>query len=262
MRFTLFYCILWIIILIGCPGIPPRGPYPEDINFKEADEDFLTGNYQSALSHYESFIQTYPASSYRVDALYRMGLCYLGLGQYDKAGETLSMALDKKPSASFKANILSALARVCLFKKEYAPAVIYYKKAMAIKENELPHDEIIFNLATALMRSGQWQEGTDYFKGLINQYPDSRFSGAAKERLYMPPNTFIVQLGRYENKENAQQALAELKTDKGIEASLKTMLIDTDELYFIWAGRFSSWADALKKAEEIQAKGVDVLIVP
>lgn len=262
MRSIVFLGCLFAVILIGCPGLPPRGPYPDDNNFKEAEEDFLVGNYQAALTHYEVFIQTYPNSSYRIDATYRMGLCYLGLGEYDKARETLSKALNIKPSPSLNAQILAAMARACLFKKEYIPAAGYYKKALDVQGNELPLDEIFFNLATALMRSGQWQEGIDYFKRLINQYPDSHFSEAAKERLYLPPNSFVVQLGRFESKENAQQALSELQRDKGIDASLKTLLIDGEEFYFIWAGRFSFWLEAFKKAEEIQAKGIDAIVIP
>jgi len=261
MRSTFFLC-LWCVILIGCPSLPMRGPYPNDINFKEAEKDFLLGNYQSALGRYESFIKDYPRSPYRIDAQYRLGLCYLGLGQYDQAREALSKALGESPSGLLKAQVLSGLARVCLFKKEYGSAAAYYKKALSVQGNELPQDEILFNLSTALMRSGQWQEGCDYFKQLIKQYPDSHFAEAAKERLYLPPHTFVVQLGRYENKENAQHELSELQNDKGIDALLKTILIDGEEFYFIWAGCFSSWLEAFKKAEEIQAKGIDTIVVP
>lgn len=254
--------IIGLLGLVGCQGIPKDGSYPADINFREAEKEFLLGDYQTSLLHYEAFIKSSPKSSYCADARYRMGLCYLALGNYDKAHETLLLALDETPYPYLKADILSRIAKAHLFKKEYEIAVLYYKKAMKVKGNESPQDEILFNLATALIRSNEWQEGYNYFEQLIKQYPTCPLAEVARERLSLPPHTFIIQLGSYNEKEKALTDLSELREEKGIKAQLKTILMEGKETYFIWAGSFATWQEALKQAEEIEAKGVEAMVVP
>jgi len=265
----LLVLMVFSAFLLGCPSIPPREEFPNDPYFISGDKNFLAGDYFASIADYEFFITKHPHSGYGSEALYRIGLCYFSLGQYDKANNILNQSLRKNPSPGLKSEIYSALARICMFQRNYPSAVTYYKKALYEQKNArlpdgqgLPQDEIMFNLATALIRSEKWDEGYSYFKKLISQYPYGHLTEIATERLYLPPRVFIVQLGKYEIKDYAVEELALLQSEKDIKASLKTMLIGNTEVYFIWIGNFSSWPDALKKAEEIQSKGVDAIVIP
>jgi tetratricopeptide (TPR) repeat protein len=260
------YKILLIALLgsclSGCPSIPTQEEFPNDIDYANGEQSFLAGNYTSAITRYDSFMIKHASSKYASEALYRIGLSYFSLGQYDKAKDVLNQSLQKKPHLELQSEIYSALARICMFQRDYPYAVTYYKKALSIHKIELPQDEIMFNLATALIRSGKWDEGYSYFKKLISQYPNGYLTEIAIERLYLPPRIFIVQLGKYEIKDNAIEALNLLQNEKDIKVSLKTMLIGDTEVYFLWIGNFSSWPDAFKKAEEIQSKGVEAIVIP
>jgi tetratricopeptide (TPR) repeat protein len=257
-----FITLFGLDFLFGCNGIPPRGPFPADRDFQEAEKYYLAGDFLQARSKYESFIKNNPQSSHRGEARYRLGRSYFAEGDYEKALETFKTALAETPYPFIKAQIMDSIAYVYIYKKDYLGAIHYYKKALATAPEELNCDEIFFNLGTALMRTGNWKEGAQYFQQLIKEYPHSRLTELAQERLSLAPNTFVVQLGKYRNKGNALKEMEELKNGKEIMVLLKQMLIDGEEFWFIWAGSFSSWTAARKAADEIQEKGVDAIVVP
>ena len=262
-RYLAIACLLGIIFVsLACPSIPKRGEYPSDNNFLQGDKSFYEGNYEKAITCYQAYLNNNSGSAFAGEAWMRMGLSRLALGDYDKALDDLLKAENKTRRSFLKAQVFGAIGRCYLFKREYEPAARYFKKVLSAGENELPEDEILFNLATALMRSGRWDDGISYFKRLIQTHPESHYAEAAKERLYFPPNNFVVQLSKYQNKENAEQEIKELSENKDIKTSLKIMLIESEQYYFIWAGSFSSLEAAFKKAEEIQAKGVEAIVVP
>lgn len=251
-----------LMLLTGCPSIPVREePYPTDFHFREAESQYLLGNYEQAIRHYETFIKTQAETIYRTEAHYRLGVCHLKIGNYDKAIEVLSLALNERHYPALRAQILSARGWTYLIKREYSAAVRDYKKALAIPANGLPEDKTIFDLATALVRMGEWAEGADYFNRLINDYPQSDYAERAQERLALPPRTFVVQLGVYHNKENAEQDLKSIQ-EKGVNASIKFLFIGGQSYYFLWGRQFPSWQEALRQVNEIQAKGVEAIVVP
>jgi tetratricopeptide (TPR) repeat protein len=262
-RYLAIVCLLGIVFTASaCPSLPKRGEYPSDNNFLEGDKSFYEGDFESAISYYQVYLNNNSDSAFAGEAWMRVGLSRLALSDYDKALNDLLKAEGKTKRSFLKAQVFGAIGRCYLFKREYEHAARYFKKALSADENALPKDEILFNLATALMRSGRWDEGINYFKRLIQSHPESRYAEAAKERLYFPPNNFVVQLSKYQDKENAEEEIKELSEKKDIKTSLKIMLIGGEQYYFIWAGSFSSWEAAFKKAEEIQAKGVEAIVVP
>ena len=261
-RLPVLYFIFTLYFLFGCNGIPPRGPFPADKDLQEAEKYYLAGDFLQARPKYEAFIKNNPQSSHRGDARYRLGRSYFAEGYYEKALETFNQALAETPYPFIRAQIMASIAYVYIYKKDYLQAIHYYKTALATAPEELNRDEIFFNLGTALMRTRNWKEGAQYFQQLTKEYPHSQLVELARERLSLAPNTFVVQLGKYRNKENALKEMEELKNGKEIKVSLKQMLIDGEEFWFIWAGSFSTWTAARKKADEIQEKGVDVIVVP
>ncbi|MBI4835420.1 MAG: tetratricopeptide repeat protein [Planctomycetes bacterium] len=256
-------CLLVIIFTASaCPSVPKRGEYPSDNNFLEGDKSFYEGEYEAAITRYQAYLDNNSGSAFAGEAWMRMGLSRLALGDYDKALYDLLKAENKTKRTFLKAQVFGAIGRCYLFKREYEHAARYFKKVLSTGEGALPEDEVFFNLATALMRSGRWDDGINYFKRLIKEHPESRYAEAAKERLYFPPNNFVVQISKYQDKENAEEEMKELSEGKEIKTSLKIMLIEGEQYYFIWAGSFSSWEEAFKKAEEVQAKGVEAIVVP
>lgn len=264
------YSLFWILILISAIGGSASGGgcaaspivVPENPDFLLAEQGFLEADYLTAIKHYQRFLTAQPHSAYQADAYYRIGLCYLAEGEYDQALESLLQARTKATHKSLKGQIMAGIAQTYMCLKNYPEAARYYKRALSIARRELKTNEILFYLGIALMRSDRWREGSARLRELLKTMPQGPLAAPAQERLALPPDTFVVQLGKYRYKDNALKELERFRNEKDINATLKPILIKGEEFYFIWVGSFPDWQSAQKRADEIQGKGVDAIVLP
>lgn len=266
----------WIFILISVIGggctTPLPLPAPENADFLLAEESFHKANHRTAIIHYRRFLTAELQSSYRADAYYRTGQCYLAEGEYDQALKSLLRARASVTDKLLKTHIIATIAQTYMCLKNYSEAARYYKQALSIGREDLKTDEILFYLGIALMRlsdgkageadSRKWQEGRARLRELIKTMPKSSLAVPAEERLALPSHTFVVQLGKYRHKNNALSELGRFKYDKDIQAMLKPLRIKGEQLYFIWVRGFTNWTSAQKKADEFQDKGVEAIVLP
>ena len=264
--FFIFFLILSTLASgpTGCGGIPAKNgtPQPDDKNFQMAEQSFLQGDYVSASNFYQIFIKNNPRSAYLPESVYRTGLCQISLGEYDQAIATFQEVLGKARSEELRTQVLAGLGQTYMFKGAYEKSALYYQKALRGNTGTISLPEIYFNLGTALMRSGEWQKGNEYFRRLLKLTSEGPLAESAQERLLLPKNIFTVQIAKYRDEKNAQKHLAELNEQKDINASIKIMLINGETFYFIWAGSFSNWDTAKQRAEELREKGIEAMIVP
>jgi tetratricopeptide (TPR) repeat protein len=269
--------IIIIFILSSCFSAPRPASLPDDNDFRIGETYFLRGQFREALTYYQRYLTRYPRSPDEPYILCQMGLCTLdlsendqALGYFQRAFETLQYYSLGDPvrnnveKLQLKARVLIGLGHAYSNKGDYAQAVPYYMKALKETRAEL-NDEAttLFNLATALMRSGDWSGSRKYLTELVGlKSAPERLIEAAQTRLALPEGIFIVQLGKYQDKDNALRYLNELKEEKDITAELKILLINGDFLYFVWAGSFPDWRPAQKLAEELQTKGIEALVIP
>lgn len=266
---TLLVLLMISIISGGCLSTPPPLVVPKHPGFRLAEQSFLEGNHLTAIKHYQRFLKAQPYTPYQADIYYRLGLCYLAEGEYDQALEALFQARIKTTNSPLKGQIMAATAQTYMYQKDYPKAARYYKQALVIARQDLKSDEILFYLGIALMRlsadetdSDKWQEGAEYLKELVKTMPKSSFTGPAWERLSLPTQNFVVQLGKYRHKDNALKELRRFRYDKDINGTLKSLRIQGEEFHFIWVGNFSDWRSAKKKADEFQDKGVEAIVLP
>lgn len=259
----IYICIsILILLLTGCRTLPTP-PVPTDHEFQLAERYFLEGKFQKALTSYQSFERKYSSSTYLDYVYYQMGLCYLLTSKYDEAIIQLQKARQTARPALLKTRILMALGNTYLGQGDYPKATQYYQLALNQNPEETHQDEILFNLAIALMRDGQWPQGKQYLKKLLNlKFIQSHLIEAAKLRISLPENIFIVQLGKFQDQENALQYLTEIRETKDISATLKIILVEGKTFYCISAGSFSDWRRAKLLADKLQGKGVEAIVIP
>ncbi len=261
---TLVNLGLFLIILVvsSCASTPAALPNNED--FRIGESCFLTGRFQKALDSYQQFLSGHTYSSHRAYTLCQMGLCALALGKNDQAIDYLQRSLKTTREKPLKARVLVGLGNAHSGKESYLQAARYYSRALKETRNELNNETaLLFKLATALMRGGKWAEGEKHLTELTKLKSTPRYLiEAAKTRLALPANTFVVQLGKFQEKDNALKCLEEFKARKGISTELKTLLIDDELCYFVWAGSFPYWQPARELAQELQAKGIEAIMIP
>lgn len=255
---------LFLIILVvsSCASTPAALPSNED--FRIGESCFLTGRFQKALDSYQQFLSDHAYSSHRAYTLCQAGLCALALGKNDQAIDYFQRALKTTREKPLKARVLVGLGNAYSGKENHLQAARYYSRALKETRNELNNEtELLFKLATVLMRGGKWAEGKKHLTALtkLKSAPPYLIE-AAKTRLALPANTFVVQLGKFQEKDNALKYLKEFKVQKGISAELKVLLIDNELCYFVWAGSFPYWQPARELAQELQTKGIEAIMIP
>ena len=62
----------------------------DDYNFRNAHQNMIIGNYQTAISYYDLYLNQNPNSSLGYQ---ERGSCYMNLGEYQKANENFSRAI-------------------------------------------------------------------------------------------------------------------------------------------------------------------------
>jgi tetratricopeptide (TPR) repeat protein len=251
-----------VCCLVGCPSVP-KPSYPEDQSFRTAEASFLKGDYQTAINNYAAFITAQPYSEYIAEAYYRTGLSCLALGNHRDALTAFQAALARAGYPALKTQVLGSLGFLYFSQHNYPQAVKHYQSALKGDRNALPLSAVYYNFAIALMREGQWREGRKYMQmARDNAANGEQLIESITERLSLPPDTFVVQLGKFDRKDNAVAYQQELRADKDIKTSVNIILIEGQEFYYVWADTFPTYAEAVTRAEELRERALEAIIIP
>ena len=128
----------------------PAGKLMEDTTAKlertlaEAEKMFKAGQYEKALKAYQDFRRAFPLSEKDESALFRIGQCHEGLGEYDKAADAWNEVIMKsrgRPESEYADDSLLALGDLYLHTRgEPEKAQPYYQ---ALRET-MPESSLIF----------------------------------------------------------------------------------------------------------------------
>lgn len=270
---SLFSCLsslTVLILLLGCASIPPPA-FPKNEYFRLAEENFLNGNYPEAINYYQQFVASESrqgGTDYTAEAYYRIGVGYLALANYEESEKNLLEALENPArynQDSFNVLTYHALAQLYQAQHKYKQAIDYYRKVIRNNNGELSIAYIYYNLGICLMRNNKYAEGKKYLLLCLdntNIESDDKLREHVTERLSMPPNTFTVQLGKYQIQKNAINYQLELQQEKGISAVVNIILIDGKEFYYVWSGRYDTFEEAQKEADKINEKGIEAVVIP
>jgi tetratricopeptide (TPR) repeat protein len=271
MRLGILYSSLALLlgILCGCPSLPPAR-FPANDAFRQAESNFLAGNYLEAIGCYRQFIASEKNSEYIPEAHYRSGISYLALGNYREAEKNLLTALKNPPRTnrqSFKTLAYNALAQLYQEQYKYKEAVYYYRQTINSNDRELSEPYLNYNLGLCLMRNGRHAEGRQHIQSAMKMLKpenkeDEKLRERIQERLSIPPDIFTVQLGKFSVKENAVNYQKILLQEKGINTAVTIILIAGSEFYYVWSGRYDSFKEARKEAERINETGTEAVVIP
>ncbi|MFH0888422.1 MAG: tetratricopeptide repeat protein [Planctomycetota bacterium] len=269
-----FLIIISLVLMLGCASFPPSA-FPKNEYFRLAEESFLNGNYPEAINYYQQFIASEKSSDYTAEAYYRIGVGYLALANYEESEKNLLEALENPTSYkqdSFNLLAYHTLAQLYQTQHKYKQAVDYYRKVIRNNNGELSLAYIYYNLGICLMRNDKYAGGKKYLQLCLDNTKsesddplsarDEKLREHVTERLSMPPDTFTVQLGKYQIQKNAISYQAELQQEKGISAVVNIILIDGKEFYYVWSGRYDTFEEAQKEADIINEKGIEAVVVP
>ncbi|MFA5794128.1 MAG: tetratricopeptide repeat protein [Candidatus Brocadiia bacterium] len=254
-------CLL-VFILAGCRTT--RLSYPDDQNFRMAEASFLKGEYQIAIDNYILFISGQPLSVYVSEAYYRTGISYLAMDNVKEALPYLKESLNRAKYTDLRTQVLNSLGFLYFVQQNYAEAIKHYELALKGNKAILPIAEVYYNTGVSFMRTNHWREGRKYIQLAKDAAGKNEriISESATERLSLPPDTFVVQLGKFDNKDNAQAYQSEVLSEKGLKVTVNIILIEGNEFFYLWAGSFPTYQEAVARAEEIRECGLEAVVMP
>lgn len=122
------------------------GSLEPDQVYNQAYNDYLTGNFDLAITGFQDFVTSYPNNEYSDNALHYLGVSFMEQGRFEQAIQAFDQVIN-------------------LYPKGDKTPVAFYKKALAYQD---------------LQKN---QESIDTFRKLITLYPDTQEAKLAAQEL-------------------------------------------------------------------------------
>jgi tetratricopeptide (TPR) repeat protein len=221
-------------------------------SLKEAQKDYLVGNYSEAIRKARSVRET-------DESLYFLGLVHTKTGRYQRARNYLEKLIRTFPKSQFNELGLIKLADTYFLEGNYEKAKTLYKR---IEKDYFFSDftpVVLLRLAQIASRQGKWQEKNEYLKMIKQKYPESSEMKFVKA-LEGYGDFFTIQVGAFGEKRNAFLLREELRED------YKPYIVEDKKgnypVHKVRIGKFKKRYDAEKTANALRNQGYPARIYP
>ena len=177
---------------------------------KRGEANYVKEDYAAASEEYQRFLELHPFHRMSPFAQYRLGMSYYKQmntndrdpGPMEKAIDAFKKVVKDYPQSLYTHEAeqkLKALARrqtahqlyVGHFYYKngaYPAAIARFQKAIAKGEDRALIEEGLYYLGLSHYYAEHWNEARETFQKLLQEHPDSRFSGKAKQMLTKIPS--------------------------------------------------------------------------
>lgn len=155
------------------PGTPATGP-----SFPTERE-----KYEATAAKFKAVADEYPSSDAGVFARYREGSTQMALGNTKEAAAAYQQVIDRAGSGLYGQMARLGLAEVQAREGQYDSAISTYKGLADNKDGPLPVDGILMQLGRTYLEAGKATEAQQTFNRVVEEFPESPFSGDARKQL-------------------------------------------------------------------------------
>lgn len=218
----------------------------------------LKENYSQAITSGEEILGSLSAGEL-VRAKYLLGIAYIKTGQYQDGRNYLQKALSGAREDKLRQEIELAVCDSYYIENNFDMADIYYAQFLNSHRRSDYAYVVKFKMALTAMKSGRWQEAKKLCEEVAHS--SSLNSQDAEEILRENQFYFTVQVGSFQNQDNAYSFCGELKQD-GYDAFIEKNEHNHLVFYRVRIGKFDTRAEVEQLADNLKAKGVPVRIYP
>jgi soluble lytic murein transglycosylase len=144
--------------------------------YSRADKLFTVYYYETALKDLNKIIETNGISDKYPEvyskALFKIGMCYFNMNNYENARKYLKLYYDKFPSWAYADDSLYYLGRSLTNLNSYDEAINTYKKLLELFPQSNYGDDSLYRCGRIAYIADDWQNAAFYFQRLIDEYPD------------------------------------------------------------------------------------------
>lgn len=243
-----------LVLLLAACTTTPGGTATNLHVLQDAEREFILEQYLQSAGHYEAFLAYNPQYERRSHVRVMAGRAYLGSGRVDQAITAFDRAIAEAPEPAVRWDAVFHRAIAYRQKGELSRAVDAFRSVATAPAGErggsVTHDELHYEFALALFRSGDWRGGQGEL-GLVG--PRGPF--AAKARMRLGLTSFSVQLGAYADDARAR---LEAERSKGIVRGIP----GDKPLFAVTYGSFARYEDAQREADRLKRQYPDAFVIP
>jgi len=155
------------------PGTPATGlSFPTEREKNEA-----------ALARFKAVADQYPSTDAGIFARYREASIQMTLGNAAAAGAAYQQVADRAGDSIYGQMARLGLAETQARSGQYDSAIETFKGLAENADGPLPVDGILMQLGRAYLDAGKTTEAQQTFNRVVEEFPDSPFSGDARREL-------------------------------------------------------------------------------
>jgi predicted negative regulator of RcsB-dependent stress response len=158
---------------IGPPGTAEQG-----LRFNNERE-----RAQAALTKFKIAADAYPSTDAGLFARLEEAATYMTLGNPAQAGAAYQQVIDKAGNSIYGQSARLGLAGAQAAQGQYDQAINAFKELSQRKDGPLPVDGILMQLGRTYLEAGKRADAQQTFNRLVEEFPESPFSGDAKREL-------------------------------------------------------------------------------
>ena len=155
------------------PGTPATGPsFPTDRE-----------KYEATAAKFKAVADQYPSSDSGLFARYREGATQMALGNTKEAAAAYQQVIDRAGTKLYGQMARLGLAEAQAREGQYDSAINTYRGLADNKDGPLPVDGILMQLGRTYLEAGKATEAQQTFNRVVEEFPESPFSGDARREL-------------------------------------------------------------------------------
>jgi TolA-binding protein len=138
---------------------------------------------QAALEKYKAAADQYPSTDAGVFARYRVGAISLALGNPADAIAAYQDVIDRSASSLYGQMARLGVAEARARAGEFDSAIATFNELSQQKDGPLPVDGVLMQLGRTYLEAGKPAEAQQTFSRLVEEYPNSPYTGEAQREL-------------------------------------------------------------------------------
>jgi TolA-binding protein len=138
---------------------------------------------QAALTKLKIAADAYPSTDAGLYARYQQAASYMTLGQPTEAAATYQQVIDRAGDNIYGQMAKLGLAEAHARAGQYDQAINTFRELSLRKDGPLPVDGILMQLGRTYLDAGKRVEAQQTFNRLVEEFPESPFSGDARREL-------------------------------------------------------------------------------
>ncbi len=147
-------------------GANPSSGSVQSLEFEAAKGIYFDKNYAQATRAFENYLENYPQSAQRADALYFLGDSYFQLGNKNQALARFKI-LEKEPASPQRIRAIQRIGAMELENKNYAQAIPYLETSASNARNKVEEAEAVQGLMIANFETQKYDQAIRYADRLL-----------------------------------------------------------------------------------------------